>query len=88
MIRPKRRPLVDGIFRRGDRARTSFPDPLEHGFSVITDPANWPSYWPGLVRVEPDTRWSAPGDRAHLVIRLLGRDVELRDHTTARTEAA
>ena len=56
----------------------AFPTPLEHGFSVITDPANWPSYWPGLVRVEPDTRWSAPGDRAHLVLRLLGRDVELR----------
>ena len=56
----------------------AFPIPLERGFSVITDPASWPSYWPGLVRVDPGTRWSAPGDRANLVVRLLGRDVELR----------
>lgn len=54
-----------------------FPVPVERGFTVITSPANWSAYWPGLVRVEPDIRWSAPGDRAHLVVRLLGREVEL-----------
>jgi hypothetical protein len=51
---------------------------LEHGFSVITDLASWPSYWPGLVRVEPGSRWSAPGDETRLVLRLLGREVALR----------
>jgi hypothetical protein len=51
---------------------------VEDGFAFITDIANWPRYWPGLVRVEPGSRWSAPGDQARIVIRLLGRNVELR----------
>jgi polyketide cyclase/dehydrase/lipid transport protein len=55
-----------------------FDVPLGTGFDYITDPARWPSYWPGIVRVEPGTRWSAPGDEARIVIRLLGREVELR----------
>ena len=54
-----------------------FATPLTVGFAYITDSANWPAYWPGLVRVEPSSRWAAPGDRATIVIRLLGRDVEL-----------
>jgi hypothetical protein len=29
------------------------------------------------VRVEPESRWQEPGDRARLVLRLLGRPVEL-----------
>ena len=54
-----------------------FPVPVERGFSFITDVGNWPSYWPGLVRVEPESRWAAPGDQARLTVRLLGREVEL-----------
>jgi hypothetical protein len=54
-----------------------FSAPLRAGFDYITDLANWPAYWPGLVRVEPGSRWAAPGDRATIVIRLLGREVEL-----------
>ena len=54
-----------------------FSVPVEQGFAVITDIGNWPSYWPGLVRVEPDSRWGSPGDQARLVVRLLGREVEL-----------
>jgi Polyketide cyclase / dehydrase and lipid transport len=54
-----------------------FSTPLAAGFAYITDIANWPAYWPGLVRVSPDSRWAAPGDTATLVIRLLGREVEL-----------
>jgi hypothetical protein len=50
---------------------------LREGFDYITDLDNWPEYWPGLVRVEPDSRWSAPGDRARLVLRLLGRQTEM-----------
>lgn len=52
--------------------------PLETGFAYITEPANWPAYWPGLVRVEPGSRWGAPGDETRLRVRLLGREVELR----------
>ena len=54
-----------------------FPTPVERGFSFITDVDNWPAYWPGIVRVEPESRWAAPGDQARLVLRLLGREVEL-----------
>jgi Polyketide cyclase / dehydrase and lipid transport len=51
---------------------------VEEAFAFITDLANWPRYWPGLVRVEPGSKWNAPEDEARIVIRLLGRDVELR----------
>ena len=54
-----------------------FPTPVERGFSFITDVDNWAAYWPGIVRVEPESRWAAPGDQARLVLRLLGREVEL-----------
>jgi uncharacterized protein YndB with AHSA1/START domain len=54
-----------------------FPTSVERGFAVITDTANWPSYWPGLVRIEPGSRWGAPGDQSRLVLRLFGREVEL-----------
>jgi hypothetical protein len=61
---------------RVERERV-FPTPVERGFAVITDVGNWPSYWPGLVRVDPESRWDAPGDQARLTLRLLGREVEL-----------
>lgn len=51
---------------------------LREGFDYITNPANWPAYWPGFVRIEPGWRWKEPGDETRLVVRLLGREVELR----------
>ena len=51
---------------------------LEAGFAYITEPANWLDYWPGIVRIEPGSRWGAPGDEARIVTKLLGREVELR----------
>jgi len=63
-----------------------FDVPLAAGFTYITDPANWMSYWPGIVRVEPESRWAAPGDKARIVVELLGREVELR-MTLRRFEA-
>ena len=59
-----------------------FDCPVETGFAYITDVANWPEYWPGLIRIEPDSRWESPGDEAVVFVRLLGRDVEL--HMTLR----
>jgi uncharacterized protein YndB with AHSA1/START domain len=53
------------------------PVSLHDGFDYITDPANWPEYWPRLVRIASARRWREPGDRACLVLRMLGRDVEL-----------
>jgi hypothetical protein len=55
-----------------------FDVPLATGFEYITNTANWSSYWPGLVRVEPGAQWEAAGDEARIVIELLGREVELR----------
>ncbi len=62
-----------------------FPVPLRHGFDYITDPGNWLEYWPRAVSVDPDTRWREPGDRARLVMRMLGRAIEL-DMTLVRVE--
>lgn len=66
---------------RVERERT-FGVTVEQGFAFITDPANWPRYWPDLVRVEPGSRWREPGDEARVVTKLLGREVEL--HMTLR----
>ena len=54
-----------------------FAIPLRDGFDYIVEPRNWPEYWPGLIRVQPGSQWQAPGDRARVVMRLLGRNVEL-----------
>ena len=51
--------------------------PVERGFGFITDPANWPTFWPGFVRLAEGSRWGAGGDTARLTIRLLGREREL-----------
>ena len=59
-------------------AEHRFAVPLRDGYDYITDVENWPAYWPGIIRVAPGSRWSAPGDRATLVMKLLGRRVELR----------
>ena len=48
--------------------------PVEDGFAFITDTANWPRFWPGYVRLEEGSSWTATGDTARLVTRLLGRE--------------
>ena len=56
---------------------------VERGFASITDTANWPSYWPGFVRLEDGSSWGAVGDTARLTTRLLGRERELTMTITA-----
>jgi hypothetical protein len=51
--------------------------PVEQGFAFITDTANWPTFWPGYVRLEEGSRWGASGDTARLMTRLFGREREL-----------
>jgi uncharacterized protein YndB with AHSA1/START domain len=51
--------------------------PVERGFAFITNSANWPTFWPGYVRLTEDSRWGASGDTARLVARLFGREREL-----------
>ncbi len=56
-----------------------FPVDREAGFDYITEPTNWPSFWPDLVDI-PDldrTRWKTPGDTARLRMRLAGRITDL-----------
>jgi hypothetical protein len=57
--------------------------PVEQGFAFVTNPANWPAFWPGFVRLEEGSRWGAPGDTARLVTRLAGRERELTMTITA-----
>ncbi len=54
------------------------PVSVEGGFEYITNVRNWSSYWPGLieVRAPEETSWSKPGDRAHVVMQVLGRPTE------------
>jgi hypothetical protein len=59
------------------------PVSVRDGFDYITDPANWREYGPRLVPVDSATRWREPGDRAYVVQRILGREVEL-DMTLVR----
>ena len=54
-----------------------FSFPLHAGFDYITDLRSWPEYWPSLIDLAPDSRWSQPGDTARLTLRLAGRDTEL-----------
>ena len=54
-----------------------FATPLRNGFDYIVERRNWPEYWPGLIRVQPGSRWRTSGDRARVMMRLLGRTVEL-----------
>ena len=60
-----------------------FDVPVERGFAFVTDTANWPRFWPGYVRLEEGSSWSAVGDIAHLVTRLLGRERLLTMTVTA-----
>ena len=55
-----------------------FDASVEDGFAYITDPTNWPEYWPGFVRIERESKWNAPGDEFAILVKLLGREVELR----------
>ena len=66
-------------------AEQRFPVTVRDGFDYITDQANWPEYWPNLVRIEPGSRWTEPGDVTRMVLRVLRRDV-LMEMTLRRFE--
>lgn len=55
-------------------ARHRFDVSVERGFAFVTDTANWPSFWPGFVRLAEGSIWGAVGDTARLVTRLLGQE--------------
>jgi hypothetical protein len=60
-------------------ASSTFPVDREAGFDYITDPVNWPRFWPDLVDI-PDlgrATWEKPGDTMRLRMRLAGRLTDL-----------
>lgn len=60
-------------------ASRTFPVDRATAFDYITNPTNWPSFWPDLVGI-PDlerARWQVPGDTVRLQMRLAGRLTEL-----------
>lgn len=54
-----------------------FAFPLREGYDYITELGRWPEYWPNLIRLAPESRWSEPGDTVRLTLKLLGRPTEL-----------
>jgi len=63
----------------------TFPVSVAEAFAYITDMKNWPEYWPDFIRIEnpSEVRWSNPGDKATIAIKLLNREralnMELKD---------
>jgi hypothetical protein len=59
-------------------AERRFAFPLRAGFDYVTDLRSWPEYWPNLIHLAPESRWSEPGDTARLTLKLAGRATELQ----------
>ena len=57
----------------------TFPVSVGDAFAYITDTGNWAEFFPNFVRLDDPThaKWNSPGDEVTVVIRLLGRDVEV-----------
>ncbi|MCP9486301.1 MAG: SRPBCC family protein [Gaiellaceae bacterium MAG52_C11] len=60
-------------------ASRTLPVDREVGFDYITDPKNWPHFWPDLVDIPGLGRlsWQEPGDTMRLRMRLAGRAIDL-----------
>ncbi len=56
--------------------RHTFPVSVAEAFAYITNMENWPAYWPDFIRIEnpAHARWSNPGDKVTIVIKLLNRE--------------
>jgi hypothetical protein len=57
----------------------TFPLSVSDGFAYITDTRNWREFFPNFVRLHDPAhaKWNSPGDAVTVVIRLLGREVEV-----------
>jgi uncharacterized protein YndB with AHSA1/START domain len=60
-------------------ASGTFAVDREVAFDYVTDPENWPDFWPDLVEIpdEEQARWQQHGDTMRLRMRLAGRLTEL-----------
>ena len=54
----------------------TFPGSVAKAFAYITSMQNWPAYWPDFIRIEnpSEARWSYPGNKVTIVIKLLNRE--------------
>jgi hypothetical protein len=59
------------------KVNSRFGVTLRDGFEYINDPNNWPQYWPDLLRNRARLALARARGRARLVVRLLGRPVQL-----------
>jgi hypothetical protein len=57
----------------------TFPISVGDGFAYITDTKNWNAFFPNFVRLDDaaSAKWDTPGDKVAVVIRLLGREVQV-----------
>lgn len=57
----------------------TFPVAVGDAFAYITDTKNWNEFFPNFVRLHDPTnaKWDTPGDKVTVVIRLLGREVQV-----------
>jgi hypothetical protein len=58
----------------------TFPVSVGDAFAFITDTRNWKDFFPNFVRIRDPAyaKWDTPGDEVTVIIRLLGRDVQLK----------
>jgi hypothetical protein len=63
----------------------TFDVSVAEAFAYITDMKNWPEYWPDFILIDNPAaaRWSNPGDKATVVIKLLNRERALNMELTA-----
>jgi hypothetical protein len=57
----------------------TFPVSVGVAFAYITDTKNWNEFFPNFVRLHDPAhaKWDTPGDKVTVVIRLLGREVQV-----------
>jgi len=57
----------------------TFPVSAGDAFAYITDTRNWKEFFPNFVRLDDPAhaKWDTPGDNVTVVIRLLGREVQV-----------
>jgi hypothetical protein len=74
---------IEMVMTRVELTHT-FPVSVGDAFAYITDTKNWKEFFPNFVRLHDPAhaKWNSPGDEVTVVIRLLGRDVEV--HMTLR----
>ncbi len=51
------------------------PLSIEQAFDFVSNPANWPAFFDSISSAEALEGWGAPGGRARMVNRVLGREV-------------